>query len=169
MYDINLQCHFYRATFGKTRNLVATADSPRRRLKLLAAEDGAYPQSRCGPVSRAKRVYALMPSLFLGVIIVVVVFLILCRFFGTSYMREEAETAVGSWRNAREENIKGPKEATFQASRKPDIYENTLYGTPHERIGNACRRTTSRSDSFSFGNETREKYEGKRSSKEKRN
>ncbi|KYN18164.1 hypothetical protein ALC57_09509 [Trachymyrmex cornetzi] len=94
---------------------------------------------------------------------------------------EEAETAVGSWRNAREENIKGPKEATFQASRKPDpvnasvffsfvsIYENTLYGTSCERIGNACRRTTSRSDSFSFGNETGEKYEEKRSSKEKRN
>lgn len=33
-------------------------------------------------------------------------------------MREEAEAATGSWRNAREENIKGSKEATFQASRK---------------------------------------------------
>ncbi|KYN35279.1 hypothetical protein ALC56_10454 [Trachymyrmex septentrionalis] len=49
------------------------------------------------------------------------------------------------------------------------IYENTLYGTSRERIGNACRRTTSRSDSFSFGNETEEKYEEKRASKEKRN
>lgn len=27
MYDINLQCHFYRTT-SETRNLVATADSP---------------------------------------------------------------------------------------------------------------------------------------------
>lgn len=41
-------------------------------------------------------------------------------FFGTSYMREEAEAATGSWRNAREENIKGPKEATFQASKKSE-------------------------------------------------
>jgi hypothetical protein len=33
---------------------------------------------------------------------------------------EKAEAAAGSWRNAREENIKGPKEATFQASRKSE-------------------------------------------------
>ncbi|EGI65929.1 hypothetical protein G5I_05517 [Acromyrmex echinatior] len=211
----------------------------RRRLKLLAAEDVAYPRSRRSPVSHTKRVYTLMPSLFLGVVIVVVVVLVVVVVFvvGDS---EEAETAVGSWRNAREENIKGPKEAAFQASRKPSpanasvffsfffhssgaspkreitkaiqntgllwplrarsqplcrfyfketrhfetlhehpkqqfddifvsIYENTLYGTSRERIGNACRRTTSRSDSFSFGNETGEKYEEKRSSKEKRN
>ncbi|KYM84268.1 hypothetical protein ALC53_05360 [Atta colombica] len=218
----------------------------RRRLKLLAAEDVAYPRSRRSPVSRTKRVYALMPSLFLGVVIVVVVVVVLVVVVvfvvGDS---EEAETAVGSWRNARVENIKGPKEAAFQASRKPDericffffhfffrnsgaspkrekseellelmtkaiqntgllwplrtrsqprfyfreirhfktlhehpkqfddtfvsIYKNTLYGTSRERIGNACRRTTSRSDSFSFGNEIGEKYEEKRSSKEKRN
>jgi len=35
-------------------------------------------------------------------------------------MREEEEAAAGSWRNAREENMKGPKEATFQASGKPE-------------------------------------------------
>lgn len=35
-------------------------------------------------------------------------------------MYEKAEAAAGSWRDAREENIKGPKEATFQASRKPE-------------------------------------------------
>lgn len=54
--------------------------------------------------------------------------LTLCRFFGTSYMREKAEAAIGSWRNAREENIKGPKEATFQASRKTRI--RNLEATP---------------------------------------
>lgn len=43
------------------------------RLKLLAAEDVAHPRSRRGPVSRAKRVYALIPFLFLGVVVVVVV------------------------------------------------------------------------------------------------
>jgi len=35
-------------------------------------------------------------------------------------MREEGEAATGSWRNAREENMKGPKEATFQASGKSE-------------------------------------------------
>ena len=97
MHDINLRCHFYRATFG---NEALGRDG--RRLKLLAAEDVAYPRSRRSPVSHAqKRVYALMLSLFLGVVIVVVVVVVFV--VGDSVMTEM--TMEDAKRKANEEAL----------------------------------------------------------------
>lgn len=75
----------YLARYKLTVSLLP-GDFPRRRtwsrrpslwrLKLLAAEDVAHPRSRRGPVSRAKRVYALISFLFLGVVVFVFVFVV---------------------------------------------------------------------------------------------